>query len=86
MIEVVSGRLYLAREDVIGKAEFKTATVVIDLSSSGKVSAASGFDGAVYLRWNVGDDVEERMFEALIRLAAGMMKSPKQVGGNHGFP
>jgi predicted RNase H-like nuclease len=31
------------------------------------------------MRWNIGDDVEEHMFEALVRFAANMMKAPKQV-------
>jgi predicted RNase H-like nuclease len=78
MIEVVASRLYLAREDVIGKAEFKANSVVIDLSASSKVAAAAAHDNAIYLRWNIGDDVEERQFEALVRFAAGMMKSPRQ--------
>ena len=81
MIEVVSGRLYLAREDVIGKAELKTATVVIDLSACTKGSKNAdigSWNGAVHLRWDIGDDVEEKMFESLVRLVAGMMKAPKQ--------
>lgn len=78
MIEIVSGRLYLVREDVVGKAEFKTNSVVIDLSSSSKVLSAAMDASAIYMRWNIGDDVEERQFEALIRFAANMMKSPKQ--------
>lgn len=78
MIEVISGRLYLAREDVLGKADIKAATVVLDLSSRSKSSAFSS-DVAVHMRWDIGDDVEEKMFEALVRFAGGMMKSPKQV-------
>jgi hypothetical protein len=78
MIEVVSGRLYLAREDVMGKAELKSATTVIDLSSKAKMPAGT-WGGSVYLRWDIGDDAEEKMFEALVRLIAGIMKAPKQV-------
>lgn len=78
MIEVVTGRLYLAREDVIGKAEFKPNSVIIDLCSSSKISASAHADGTIYLRWNIGDDVEEKQFEALVRFAANMMKSPRQ--------
>lgn len=77
MIEVVAGRLYLAREDVISKADIKSATVVIDLASKSR-AAINSFDGFVYLRWDIGEDVEEKMFEALVRLVAGVMKAPKQ--------
>jgi hypothetical protein len=77
MIEVVSGKLYLAREDVLGKSELKSATVVIDLSSGSK-HVSDSWEGSVYLRWNIGEDVEEKMFEALIRMVSGVMKAPKQ--------
>lgn len=79
MIEVVAGRLYLSREDVIGKADFKAATVVIDLAANPRAGNILTGEGTIHLRWNIGDDVEERMFEALVRFAANMMKSPKQV-------
>ena len=77
MIEVVSGRLYIAREDVIGAADFKTATVVVNLSS--KKAKVPEVDVDVYLRWDVGDDVEEKMFETLVRMVAGIMRAPKQL-------
>jgi len=77
MIEVVSGRLYIAREDVIGKEDLDVVSVVVDLSSKkAKIPTA---DISVYLRWDIGDDVEEKMFEALVRMVAGIMKAPKQV-------
>jgi predicted RNase H-like nuclease len=78
MIEVVSGRLYLAREDVLSKSDLKSATVILDLSSKSRSSLGS-LDSCVYMRWDIGDDVEEKMFEALVRFSAGMMKAPKQV-------
>lgn len=79
MIEIVSGRLYLAREDVFGKADIESATVIVDLSSNAKVTNSGAPAGAMYVRWDVGDDVEERMFEALVRFCAGIMRSPKQI-------
>ena len=78
MIEVVSGRLYLAREDVIGKSDLKAATVVIDLSSGAKGTSLGAWNGSVFLRWDIGGDVEEQMFESLIRLIAVMIKAPRQ--------
>lgn len=78
MVEIVAGRLYLAREDVISKVDLRASTIVVDLSSKAKNIAALA-DGSVYLRWDIGGDVEERMFESLVRFVAGMMKAPKQV-------
>ena len=86
MIEIVSGRLYLAREDVFSKAEARSASVIVDLSSGVKAAASGLVDNCIYMRWNIGDDVEEKMFEALVRFCAGVMRSPKQsvlIVGHH---
>ena len=76
MIEVITGRLYLAREDVFSRADLKQVTVVVNLSSNNNLLAPDC--KKVNLRWDIGDDVEEKMFENLVRYCAGVMKAPKQ--------
>ena len=76
MIEVISKRLYLAREDVFAKADLKSVTVIVNLSSNAKLIPQS--EKAVNLRWDIGEEVEQGMFEALVRYCAAMMKAPSQ--------
>lgn len=76
MIEVIPNRLYLAREDVFNKVDMKKISIVINLSSNPKLICPCG--KYINLRWNIGDNVEEKMFEALVRFCAGAIKAPKQ--------
>lgn len=72
MIEVLPKRLFIARKDVFVKADVTGMTFVIDLSGDPKL-LGSPKDHCIYTYWNVGDDLSETLFQAMVRFCSAIL-------------
>lgn len=76
MHEVMAGRLFTTRHNMFTPSDLVGRTLVVNLSSDVDLVALSY--GHMVMAWPMEEDVEERVFEGLIRMCSSVMKGKEQ--------
>ena len=74
--EIVAGRLYTIVEDGFSEDLLEDVTVLIDLSKDPGLTINSG--SCLLVSWATSSDVDQNIFEGLVRLCASSMMGKSQ--------
>lgn len=75
MHEIVHGRLFTVRGDMVSKSDLKDIRVIVNLTGNPEVLSSCERSGSVRICWSIEDEVDDNAFAGLIRMCACMMKA-----------